>query len=318
MFYIANTMWQMGTKLLHYIGSPEVAPVRRRAVAVLAGGAIGVTATVMLVPVPNSTQALGVLHKRDQHTVRAGASGFLTETTLAEGDKLARGNVICRLENVDLSAAVERKRAEIEQLRIQVQQELAVDLQAATASEQRLARARQEQSHFEFERDQLLVRAPASGQLTDIEPLKELGRYIRKGEPIASVEHGPWVVKTMVSASGFSDSAPRRGDFVEIRFNGDANAILQGRVTQIAKAGTRTIEEAALTHLGGGSIPVTDDAHEAEQPFFEVTIGLDNSAQASLRHGMTAWIRMSGQSTTIGVYLYRHGLNLLNQLRMAG
>ena len=54
---------------------------------------------------------------------------------------------------------------------------------------------------------------------------------------------------------------------------------------------------------------------DSMEPFFEITIELDNPPEELLHHGMTALVGFSGKSQTIGQRLYRSALRFVNKLR---
>jgi hypothetical protein len=70
-----------------------------------------------------------------------------------------------------------------------------------------------------------------------------------------------------------------------------------------------------LTQLGGGSIAVAPDTMTAGEPFFEITIELDDAGSGTIRRGMTALVSFQAQPQTIGVRLYRSALKFINKLR---
>jgi hypothetical protein len=53
----------------------------------------------------------------------------------------------------------------------------------------------------------------------------------------------------------------------------------------------------------------------ASEPYFKITIALDNPPEHTLRHGMTALVGFSGKPQTIGQRLYRSALRFVNKLR---
>ena len=53
----------------------------------------------------------------------------------------------------------------------------------------------------------------------------------------------------------------------------------------------------------------------AKQPFFEITIELNDVGSSVIRSGTTALVRFQTQSQTIGARLYRSALRFLNKLR---
>ena len=316
-FYVVNTLWQSTSKLVRFIARLDDPSVRRRAIGLSFVSALAVVLGFTLLPVPGSSRALGVVQRQEEKVVRASVPGFLRRRMVEIGDRVDAGLPVCTLQNVDVASAVERKSAVVTQLRVQMQRQLQDNIQEAASTEQELRQAIAEKRELGRRRDELTVRSSESGIIQEASYLHDIGRYVRSGEPLVTIGRGPWVVNVVVTASAIADTMPKIGDEVRIRMVGMSTAELYGKIAQIAKSGSKIIDEAALTHIGGGEIPVSTEA-EAQQPFFKVRVALQDSDQLGLRHGMTAWVRFDGNHTSIGVYLYRQGLNLLNQLRLAG
>ncbi len=318
LLYVGSSIRQYGTKLINKVAALDSAIARRRAMGAI-GLSIGSLVSVLcFFPVSSSLEALGVVTRQEERIVHAGASGFLIHSEVADGTSVERGTVLCQLENIDVVTALERKEAEISQLRIQLQDELNSDVQTASAIAGTLEQALREQADLKAERDRLLVRAPIDGILIDTDRLDETGRFVHKGEPLASVSDGRWIVKVMVTAEHLSSTAPREGDTVSIRMIGQSKQLFRGKVLEVAKTGSKTIDQPALTHAGGGTIAVSTDNQEAEQPFFEISVMIDGVDATQFKYGMTALVQFEADRTPVGAFLYRRGLRILNQLRLAG
>jgi biotin carboxyl carrier protein len=293
-----------------------VAPVRRRAILVsallLASGPLG----LLLLPTPGSVQSVGVVGRCNDLIVRATGTGFLHQRFVQVGDQVEGGTVLCALENIDVRSSLRRKQAEINQLRVQLLEQTRTDRWAAAMTEQRLDQAQQEHARLATLQSALAIRSPAAGSITHAEGLEDLGRMVRKGERLAQVSAGPWVLNAVATEGALSTSMPEVGDHVEIRLVGHASPVFHGTVTNLAKAGSRKIDEASLTHLGGGSITVSETTMEAKQPFFRITIAIDATDGSTLRHGMTALATFPGRRISLGIHLYRRVLQFLNRLKL--
>jgi hypothetical protein len=141
---------------------------------------------------------------------------------------------------------------------------------------------------------------------------------VRKGEPLATVSAGCWVVRAIATQETVARAKPARGDVVDIRLTGHSGPLFHGRVIQLSDAGSRQVHARSLTHLAGGSIAVAEESMQAEEPYFEMKIAIDGAPDEVLRHGMTAVAVFSGGRVPLGLQLYRRTLQFLNQLRMAG
>ncbi|OHB75422.1 MAG: hypothetical protein A2W31_14605 [Planctomycetes bacterium RBG_16_64_10] len=316
--YVVATFWKLSVQLVRYVvWSDEVAPVRRRAILVSSLlVALGPLALLGL-PTPGSVQSVGVVGRYNDSIVRATGTGFLQQRFVQVGDHVQLGTVLCELENIDVTSSIRRKDAEVSQLRVQLLKETRADRWAAAVTEQRLDQAQQEHERLNTLQSALAIRSPAAGCITQAEGLEDLGRLVRKGERLAQVSTGPWVLNAVATEGALSVSMPKVGDQVEIRLVGHAGPMFHGTVCNLAKAGSRKIDQASLTHLGGGSIAVSETTMEAKQPFFRITIAIAAADESALRHGMTALATFPGRRTSLGIHLHRRVLQFLNGLRLA-
>ena len=314
--YVGNTIRRQGYRLVLYVAGLESRPQRYRAVAatvIMAGITVG---AITFVPGSGSRTTPGLMEREHQYMIRAGVSGFLTQVEVKEGDPIDAGDLICRLENVDVAGAVERTEAQLAERRLQLQRDV-VDLHAASLTNQAIEKIRHEHERNEAKFRELEVRAPAAGDITDLEVFKEVGQFVRKGTQIATLCQGAWLVTTLVTADDFSQASPEIGDVVTVRLADLAHEEYEGQIISVAMAGSQVITHDALTHLGGGAISVTRDTKEAQQPFFQIVVALTGPTDVSFRLGMSAWVRFPSARMSIGMHLYRRGLTLLNQLRLA-
>jgi putative peptide zinc metalloprotease protein len=317
--YVATAMWGIAGRLVRYVAwSDEVAPVRRRAIVVtvllLAVGPLG----LLLLPTPGSVQLAGVVGRRDDQVIRAEGTGFLQSSSVEVGSHVGPGTAVCRLENIDITAALRAKEAEVTQLCVQLLDEAHADPLAAAATWHRLERVRLERGRLAAMQSALTVVAPANGQIAETTGLEDVGRFVHQGEPLARLSAGPWVLHCVATENALSTSVPAPGDHVEIRLLGHAGPVYHGTVTRVARAGSRHIDHASLTHLGGGSIPVAQGTHDARQPYFHITIAFDRPDSSILRDGMTALAAVPGRRTRLATHLHRRALQLLDRLRVAG
>jgi putative peptide zinc metalloprotease protein len=80
---------------------------RNRSALVLAG--LGATlALVLLVPLPRNIVHEGSLQPADTSTVRAREEGRLVEIPVSEGERVSRGQILARLENLDIEKTTSR------------------------------------------------------------------------------------------------------------------------------------------------------------------------------------------------------------------
>jgi putative peptide zinc metalloprotease protein len=292
------------------------APHRRRALAVVGGLGFVVPALVLLVPIPWSRQAVGVVAQEEDQTLRAETAGFVRQLDVRNGQTIEAGATIATLENAEVVAEWQIRVAECARLRYELQGALSKSHAEAEAIATRLAQAEQELANATRRKEALTIHAPLTGEVTEVGQLEDAGRFIHVGEPVAEIGRGRWVVRALLNADGYAAARPVAGQEVEARLSGPFSTPARGKILRVDAAGNRRVDDMALTHLGGGDIAVHAETHEAVEPFYEVTIAVDAPAE-ELRHGMTAQVRFAPRTSMLGVRIYQTALRFLNQLRAA-
>lgn len=314
--YMGTTLVGIVKRVGGYVWtSDEVAPVRRRAKVVTCALAAAGLLLMFAVPMPGRTQAVGVVVRQDNHVVRAGASGFIRNTEVKEGQHMTPGQAVCELENPHVRAMIAQKEAEVRRLAARVQTQLPVNAAAAQSSEAQRMQAQRELERLQGDARALQVVNNADGELVELVAAKDPGRFVRKGEPLARVSHGPWVMRASATADALTTGDPHIGDQLEVRLMGQPDRSHLARITRVAPVGSRRISSAAVTQLGGGAIAVRPETMQAVEPFFEITLALDDAEGEQLHDGMTALVNFRPRLAPLGWHLYRRGLRFLHAWR---
>ena len=314
-FYVLQTLWQFGQRMWLFFQSEEIMPVRRRA-CVVTGLIVGASFSLLLFfPVPGSPQALGVMGREHEHTIHAPTSGVLVANLVEDGQEIGIGDYVCRLQNSELAEALKQKAAEIQQLRIDFQEYLNSDVVQAVSTGERIESLMSWKQKLQRDTEKLNVQSPVGGRVSNVHVLRDLGRYVKNGEPLVRIGNGRWIIKSLVTAEDVSIAKPKVGDSVLVRLVGDSGPIHKGTIHQVSVAGSTTIDEEALTHLAGGPIPVNGSDMESANPFFRVTVVLSEVDENSFRNGMTAWVQFASSKPVCGTYIWRRLLGILNKLR---
>ncbi|MCA9261304.1 MAG: hypothetical protein KDA61_18945, partial [Planctomycetales bacterium] len=93
---------------------------------------------------------------------------------------------------------------------------------------------------------------------------------------------------------------------------------LRGRVIRVETAASARVEPSALTQAGGGEIAVRHETNEPVASQFRLLVRMDVEDDPGVRHGMKAYVQLSGARPTWGRLIYRRGLNLLAKLQLPG
>jgi putative peptide zinc metalloprotease protein len=314
--YGSMVLWGMVSKLVTYLlKSPETAPVRARAVVVGTVVLIGVLLGIAAIPLCKPIQTRGVVATTEEKPVHAGTSGFLRSSNVVSGRTVDENTVLYVLENAQTRAIAAKARAEFDLIGLQAECEFEEDSAAAAMTQRRADHARQTLRQARQDIDNLLVRAPSAGKVVDCEAVPRTGRFVIEGERLATITSGGWVVRSLATAGDLADTKPQVGQRVRVRLLGRAREEFSGTVTDVAVTGSEKISSASLTQLGGGTIAVAPDTMTAGEPFFEITIALDDAGSGAIRRGMTALVSFRAEPQTIGARLYRLALRFVNKLR---
>jgi len=318
-FYVGGQVLRLLRSTTTYLWrSPEVAACRARAVMLSVLLLAGVPAGLLLIPVRSTVQAHGQLVREHEHVVRAAHEGVLKRVAVAPGDRVEPHTVMFELENpvlieamieseAQLSAAELRARALIhdDPVRARAQQQMATAVQAQVVDRQK-------------QLEQLKVQPGVGGQVIECLTTDDEGRFVSEGFPMATVASGRWRVRTLVTAQDLAATGVQPGQVVEVRCASDPSHAAVGTITRIQPAGSRRITLPSLTQLGGGEIVVAPADSQADRPYFELVVELENPPERALRQGGTATIRLPCRSQPLGQAIYRRLLRFLDVLDGAG
>lgn len=300
--------------------SEEIEATRGRATTITCGLAVGIVVFISLVPIPGHTEALGILHRREEQSIRAGVDGFVQSILAISGATLTAEQPLYRLENMELIFQRTEILATIEQISIQMQSLVTSDHTSSEQLRVQLQSEHEKLAHLDFKISQLDVKAPIPGDFAEMNQKPKEGRYISRGESLGIVCRGPWIVKTRLTAEQWSSIVPKLRKDVKVMLLGSTQKTLQGTIIQCQSSGTRKIDEAALTSSGGGNIAVSQDMLAGEN-FFEIVVQVDElddpQFSRAVKLGMSAMLALPSMDQTLGSLLYRRSIRLLNQFRLA-
>ncbi len=332
-FFLAGIIWSTLRQSLGYLWrSPETRPVRMRAIAVSLIALVAVPAAVGLLPVPGRSVIAGVLQTEDDRVVYAQVDGFLQPTDCLAGSWVQQGEGVCELSHIDFQQLLAETQAQCEVARLQYLRGVQQHPHAAAAAQLRWAHAEERRDHAEQEFDRLTVRSPVSGRVVQIVDLQDVGQFVHKGQGVATIGAGEWMVRCLASEEEIADVRPRVGQKVRVRMQLDGVRELAGTIHEVAVQGSRQVFSPTLTQLGGGNIAVSTPAAatevwQAHQTMFEIRIRLDDEefaannanapASADLLWDAPAMVLFSTAPQTYGAYIVRRCQQFLNRLRIS-
>lgn len=284
LFALRRLLWRPLAGGVRYLRrSPELDGRRTRAVVATVGGALVLGALVLLVPLPSSTRAEGVVRASTQATLHATVGGEVVGTSVARGGRVRTGDAVLRLVAPELRARRAVLEAEIGVLVARRHAELGRDPVAAAALAADLAVRRAEVTTLAREIGELTLRSPGPGRFAPIEGRIVSGRRVARGEVLGHIVGGHGLhVEAVVDqrAVGRVRDGVRT---VRVRLAERVDEVLDAHVVAAAPAGDRRLPSTALAGDGTRGIAVASEGGVLRtlEPVFHVELGLPGDARAS-------------------------------------
>lgn len=268
------TLGKSFIKLVRYlISSEEIAPVRVRAIFTTATATAGLTAGVLLLPMPWPINARGVVSFESVSTLRAPQRGVLTALPVRQGQTLRLGSPIATLYNPELETRQHTLLAEHDLAN--ARRTLAATYSPSEAAKTQLA-SQQTASQLEdvgLHLASLEVTAPADGRVLEL-AVRKTGVSLQQGEPIAVYGSGAPEAVFHIRAAEFESLQLALGDAVVCRSPVFPTREITGTVIYIGRTGTRTISADTARLAPGGLVPLNAATGHAADPYFEVRLRL--------------------------------------------
>jgi putative peptide zinc metalloprotease protein len=284
----------------------EIEEWRRRSKDILATKRTRVTlaATTLvllaaLLPLQRSVNAPARFGPNEQYKLFIPADARIESIAVREGQQVQSREILFQLASPDLENKLRKLEGRIAVLQYQLE---AAGFEDALRDASQLLRGELTTTIAEREgllqqRERLIIRAPASGEVVDIMPNLSNGHWLGRNQRLATIhsrEHRTieaWVAENAVqrlrvggSAVFYSETAGR--------------ARINGRITQIDPASTRVFNDPLLTSAAGGSIPVRTQEQQllAERALYRVLIEADGDAPMTQILRGSAHLEASGES----------------------
>ncbi|MDO8630843.1 MAG: efflux RND transporter periplasmic adaptor subunit, partial [Phycisphaerales bacterium] len=230
-------------RLMRYLWhAEETGPVRVRAVTLGVLLLVIIPTLLVIVHIPSSVHAAGIVAAEREVVLRARTPGFLQTVAAQRGERVSAGDPIAELTNDAALEALAEHTARVRSSELRRDALRVVDPVKALQeeSEGRAQQAALTQSQEKLA--ELTVRSGLDGQLLNAVTDSQIGRYYREGDPLGLVASGPWLVRAVVTDEQLARMAARVGDSVTFQAAATSRRALAGRVTRIAPAGSRTVD----------------------------------------------------------------------------
>jgi putative peptide zinc metalloprotease protein len=263
-------------------------------------GALGALVLLLLPPIwPDFQDASFVLEPVHQASVHAAVSGKVSHVFVQEGQKVALGQPLIDLENLDLQSTLAKVRADLREATDRATQNQLRDRDYASAERER-QRLRMEERVLTEEASRLQVTSPISGTVTTPRLNDLVGADVGEGSPLLDlVDDSAFRARVYIPEFAMHDI--RLGSLVRLRspsqfrpFSGTLSAISPDWVSLDPSLGHKE-------QLAGINPP----------RFFAAEASLDSAD--GLRPGMTGTAKIRVGSRSLTSFAWRFGRDLVKR-----
>ncbi|WDH35592.1 biotin/lipoyl-binding protein [Pseudomonas chlororaphis] len=229
---------------------------------------LGLLAALLLVAVPwrGSVEVPAMLEAGRASALHAPVAARVRQVNVSDGQAVSKGQVLVELESPDLASrqAIARREIEIQQLQMRRRAGRSETAADAGIVEQQLAEAVAEYRGLSAQRERLLLRAPEAGQLRDLLPQLQVGRWVSPKEPLARVvEPGARLRGFLAEADLWRVAPGATGRFIA---DDPMHPALEVQLTEVDTNGVAYIDQEALASDHHGPIAVRRDESRRAEP----------------------------------------------------
>ncbi|WP_097306276.1 biotin/lipoyl-binding protein [Pseudomonas chlororaphis] len=229
---------------------------------------LGLVAVLLLVAVPwrSSVEVPAMLEAGRASALHAPVAARVRQVNVSDGQAVNKGQVLVELESPDLASrqAIARREIEIQQLQMRRRAGRSETAADAGIVEQQLAEAVAEYRGLSAQRERLLLRAPEAGQLRDLLPQLQVGRWVSPKDPLARVvEPGARLRGFLAEADLWRVVPGATGRFIA---DDPMHPALEVQLTEVDTNGVAYIDQEALTSDHHGPIAVRRDENRRAEP----------------------------------------------------
>jgi putative peptide zinc metalloprotease protein len=303
--------WPIAKGLFFVLKNAELDRHRRRAVATTFGGIL-LLVLAAFVPMPQWSNAEGVVWVPENAEVRAGASGFVNRVVNASGSRVAEGEPLLELQDADLLAELAVQRARIEQLEVQLGLERFADRLKAALTRQSLEAEQAGLARLEHRVGELVALAGREGEwlVASAEDLE--GRHVAQGALLGYVVSGDLDAVRVVVEQEAVDLVRQSTRRIEVRLADRPTETYEARIVREVPGGSDELPSKALTLDGGGRF-ATDPRDPnglktlARTFQFDLALRLDDLGLGAddLSFGTRAYVRFEHEAAPLGVQVWR-------------
>ena len=238
------------------IASPKLNRKRIRAIMTSGLALVGVVALIMLVSVPLSTRAEGVIWIPEQSFVRAQTDGFVERLIAGPDTRIGTGDLLIECSDPLLPAEIRVIESQLRELEATYDTQVISDRVKAEITKDEIQNVTARLDDARERADELTVRSPASGTFVVPKAQDLPGRFVKRGELLGYVLDRSNITARVVVSQSEVDFVRQQTYGVSVRLPENIEKTMPALLRREVPAATDQLPGRTLSQEGGGEIAI--------------------------------------------------------------
>lgn len=268
----------------------------RKQILTRAGACAGaIAAVVFLLPFTLHTNAEGIVWVPDQAQIFAKTDGFIASQHGNSGTLIEPGAAVVSLTNADLEKQEQVLLAKQVELKARYASERVTDPIEANLTKEELSMLDADLTSLQSERESQTLSSQTEGVLVFPNHQDMVGRYVKKGDPVAYVVNPDELIVRLVIPQTAVGLFARGIHNVEVRLADKISKAFDAEVIRQTPSGSHKLPSRALGAAGGGDIAIVRNDEEGTttaDKVFQIDLSLPKGIDVS-GLGTRAFVRIS-------------------------
>jgi putative peptide zinc metalloprotease protein len=306
-------------QLIKHLGSAATQGNRQRAVSVVGGIGFALFLVVTVIPLPNTTRAMGIIKAKHASNVYAQTPGQLEQLLVQHGERVRAGQVLARFSSPDLEADIRLTHAAQVETEAQIRQTLHKGGVGLSALQEKADALELRRVSLQEQLQLLDVRASQEGNWVAPSLHEQVGTWVAMGHVLGEV----------VDISSFRFVAVMQQDQAnimfqnsyreaELRLSGQSDAVLALSKLSIIPFQSDKLPSTSLGWLGGGEIAVNTQepsGTKTVESFFliQTDVPAEQHKGLTVLHGLSGTLRLQMAAQPLAEQAYRAIKQLLQK-----
>jgi len=296
-------------KFVQHLQSRQSLRERRVRIVGYGGAVLAMLAlAVVLLPMPQRTQAEGVVWLPERAILRAGVPGFVSRVEGQPGAAVKAGQALVQRIDPTLDAQIRTMEARVAELEASYSVEFVTDRVRAEMVNDQL---RAESAGLERARQraaELPIVAQVDGRFMLPSAPDMPGRWHKQGEVLGYVLGADEPIVRVVVEQAVADLVGASTRAVAVRLSDDLGRVIEGRILRQVPAGRDEAPSKALLASGGGRLaadPRDPEGRKTMERIFQIDVGLNEPLGRTAAFGQRVHVRFDLTPEPLAVQAWR-------------